>query len=70
MNKKNSQQIDLFDVPELIPIDIMGILSTHNEETNQYKELARLTVELEKVGYTFDYYLDAEPYNLRKLSND
>ena len=69
MNKDDIKQIDLFEYPELIPIDVMGILSTHNEDADQYKELARLVGELEKVGYTFDYYLDADPYNLRKLFN-
>jgi len=57
---------DLFETPELIPQDVQAILETFNEdEPNTYIELARLTNELEEIGYTFDYYLDAEPYGLR-----
>jgi hypothetical protein len=57
---------DLFETPELIPQDVQAILETFNEDTpNTYEELNRLTNELEAIGYTFDYYLDAEPYGLR-----
>tara|TARA_R110000868_G_scaffold407902_1_gene689890 strand:- start:40 stop:264 length:225 start_codon:yes stop_codon:yes gene_type:complete len=57
---------DLFETPELIPLDVQAILETFNEESpNTYLELDRLTNELDVIGYTFDYYLDAEPYGLR-----
>jgi hypothetical protein len=59
---------DLFETPELIPQDVQAILETFNEDTpNTYEELNRLTNELEAIGYTFDYYLDAEPYGLRPV---
>jgi hypothetical protein len=59
---------DLFETPELIPQDVQAILETFNEDTpNTYEELNRLTNELEAIGYTFDYYLDAEPYGLRPI---
>jgi hypothetical protein len=56
---------DLFETPELIPKEVMSILTTC--EDNTYKELDRLINELQTIGYTFDYGLDAEPFNLRKL---
>jgi hypothetical protein len=56
---------DLFETPELIPQDVQAILETFNEDADPYHELDRLTNELEAIGYTFDYYLDAEPYGLR-----
>ena len=57
---------DLFETPELIPQDVQAILETFNEDSpNTYLELTRLINELEAIGYTFDYYLDAEPYGLR-----
>jgi hypothetical protein len=57
---------DLFETPELIPSEVQEILETFDEDKpNTYLELDRLVNELEKVGYTFDYYLDAEPYGLR-----
>jgi hypothetical protein len=59
---------DLFETPELIPNEVQAILETFNEETeNTYLELARLVGELETIGYTFDYYLDADPYGLRPI---
>jgi hypothetical protein len=57
---------DLFETPELIPQDVQAILWTFNEDApNTYEELDRVTNELEEIGYTFDYYLDADPYGLR-----
>ena len=59
---------DLFETPELIPYDVQAILESFDEESpNTYAELDRLVNELESIGYTFDYGLDAEPFNLRKL---
>jgi hypothetical protein len=57
---------DLFETPELIPSDVQSILETFDEDApNTYLELTRLTRELEVLGYTFDYGLDADPYGLR-----
>jgi len=57
---------DLFETPELIPSEVQEILDTSDEDKpNTYLELDRLLNELENIGYTFDYYLDAEPYGLR-----
>ena len=59
---------DLFDTPDLIPNEVAEILNSFNEDTdNTYFELGRLQKQLEKIGYTFDFYLDAQPYNLRRL---
>lgn len=57
---------DLFETPELIPSDVMNIILTFNENT--YEECERVKNELEELGYTFDYYLDAEPYALRIIN--
>jgi hypothetical protein len=56
---------DLFETPELIPQDVQAILETFNEDADPYHELDRLINELEAIGYTFDYFLDADPYGLR-----
>lgn len=48
-----------------LPEEVMSILATC--EDNTYEELKRIQNELQTIGYTFDYGLDAEPYNLRKL---
>lgn len=57
---------DLFETPELIPSDVMNIILTFNENT--YEECERVKNELEELGYTFEYYLDAEPYGLRTIN--
>jgi hypothetical protein len=57
---------DLFETPELIPSDVQAILESFDEDApNTYLELDRMINELESIGYTFDYFLDAEPYGLR-----
>jgi hypothetical protein len=57
---------DLFETPELIPSDVQAILESFDEDVfNTYLELDRMINELELIGYTFDYFLDAEPYGLR-----
>lgn len=32
-----------------------------------YEELRNLLKEFEECGYTFDYYLDAEPFEFKKI---
>lgn len=59
---------DLFETPELIPENVQAIIKTFDENKGTYKELEKLFNELALVGYTFDYYLDAEPYGLRPLN--
>jgi len=59
---------DLFETPELIPDEVQAVLETFNEDSdNTYFELDRILSEIEELGYTFDYYLDAEPYGLRPM---
>lgn len=59
---------DLFETPELIPNEVQAVLDTFNEENdNTYAELGRIVRELRKLGYTFNYGLDAEPYGLRPI---
>jgi len=58
---------DLFETPELIPDNIKDILNSFDENRDPYKELKRVKEECEMNGYTFDFYLDCEAYDLRKL---
>lgn len=59
--------IDLFENPELIPANVMEVLNTFDENGDGYIECRRVLEEVEQLGYTFSYYLDAEPYFLRPL---
>jgi len=58
---------DLFETPELIPDEVKVVLETFDYDVDSYKELTRLVNEIEPLGYTFDYYLDGEPYGLRPI---
>jgi hypothetical protein len=59
---------DLFETPDLMPIDVQIVLESFDEDApNTYHELQRLVDEIEPLGYTFDYFLDAEPYGLRPI---
>lgn len=58
---------DLFETPELIPEEVQAVLETFDENADDYAELERILAEIEPLGYTFDYYLDADPYGLRPI---
>lgn len=58
---------DLFETPELLPNNVQEILNKFSEMDNTYEECEELVSELNQVGYTCDYYLDAVPYDLRKI---
>lgn len=58
---------DLFETPEKIPAEVNAILDKYREGEYTYTELPELQAELQKVGFTIDYYLDAIPYNLRAI---
>ena len=59
------QTIDLFSTPELLPEQIKAILDTFDVETLSYQDCETMLAEMEKLGYTFEFGLDATPFNLR-----
>ncbi len=61
-------KVDLFEHPESLSLEVQHIIyKFSNNGNNDYVDCAELVKELNSVGYTCDYYLDAEPYNLRKI---
>ena len=58
---------DLFETPEKIPQEVNTVLDKYREGEYTYTELEQLQTDLEKIGFTIDYYLDAIPYNLREV---
>lgn len=69
MNTEETNVIDLFEHPELIPQEVKDVLESFEQQAIDgftYEDLAKMLTEVEAVGYTFEYYLDAEPFNLRK----
>lgn len=61
---------DLFETPEKMPLNLFMIVEKWENKIMDglsYKQIGRFLDQVETVGYTFDYYLDAEPYGLRKI---
>lgn len=61
--------IDLFEDYESIPNDVREVLNKHQDdfENGDYIGLNKALKKLEKIGYTFDYYLDGVAYDLRPI---
>lgn len=58
---------DLFGCPEMIPDEINVVLDKYDPDNLSYSKLKNMLAECEQIGYTFEYCLDAVPYNLRKM---
>jgi len=65
--------IDLFEDYENIPEKVQNILDNYAEKFGDdlgdmdYKDMADMLNEVNEVGYTFEYYLDNQPYDLRPI---
>jgi hypothetical protein len=61
--------VDLFEDYENIPPKVQKILDKYEQgfEDGDYEILKKAHNELEKIGYTFEYYLDGQAYDLRKI---
>jgi len=61
--------LDLLETPEMLSAAVINALDKFERESElgcSYKACERLSYTLERLGYSFDYDLDGEPYNLRK----
>jgi len=59
---------DLFQHIETLPLEVQNVLNEFEEKWDESYEMCRLMKErLEELGYTFEYYLDAIPYDLKKM---
>ena len=58
---------DMFEFYDELPIEVKLVLDKYYDFDNTYENCANLVNDLEQVGWTCDYYLDAEPFDLRKL---
>lgn len=61
------EDLDLFNHLELVPQEVLDIISTFNEDEDVYVECERVIKSLNRLGYTSSYGLSGELYNLRKL---
>jgi len=62
---------DLFekDFSEL-PIEVQEVLSKYAYDEFDYENCGNLVDDLNRVGYTCEYGLDAEPFGLRRLTKE
>lgn len=68
METTKQNEIDLFEHYEDLPENVQAILTKFNEAKDEnYEDCAKLVEDLEKIGYTCEYYLDATLFNLKKL---
>jgi hypothetical protein len=59
---------DLFEFYEEQPEELKEVLRKYgNFEELDYEELKSMRAECKNIGFTFDFYLDAQAHNLRKL---
>jgi hypothetical protein len=66
--EKHFNMKDLFEHYNELPESILAILEKHKWGDENYQTIEAMQRELNANGYKFDYYLDAIPYNLRKMS--
>ncbi len=63
--------IDLFEQYDKQPPELKEIVDKYQEKYIEgdmdYKDTEEFLKEVEKIGFTFDYYLDNEPYDLRAI---
>ena len=58
----------MFECLEKLPKEVLEILDKYSYFMyNDYNDCESMVKELEAIGWTCDYYLDAEPFDLRKV---
>lgn len=65
----SQQGIDLFEDYENIPANVQSVLDKYEDAfmDGDYKELKKALTQLKKIGYTFEYDLDGQAYDLRPI---
>lgn len=63
-----SWEQDLFEVVDTLPDEVQKIVNSIAIDPS-YADLKVALEKIEKLGYTFDYYLDAVAFDLRLISS-
>jgi hypothetical protein len=66
---QEAQGVDLFEDYDQQPEELRAVIEEYREqlESEDYPQLEQALKALNAIGYTFEYYLDATPYDLRKI---
>jgi hypothetical protein len=59
---------DLFDTPELLPIEVQNVLEEFSYKDQTYENCQQLIAALELLGYTCDYDLNYNPFGLTNFN--
>ena len=60
--------IDLFEYVERLPKTVQHTIELYaNLDTLTYNDCKAFLIDMENQGYTFEFGLDAEPYNLKRM---
>jgi hypothetical protein len=62
--------LDLFETPNLWPVDLQAILLHYITKQQTYANLIQLEKDLLKIGYSIEYGLDCIAYNLQKIGTN
>lgn len=58
--------LDLFEFKDSLPIPVQDAINEAGE-VDTYEQCEELKTRLNALGYDFEYYLDAVPYNLHTI---
>lgn len=59
--------VDLFEYPELWPVNLRALLVSYMAKDPSYSNLIQLETDLLKIGYSIEYGLDCVAFNLQKI---
>lgn len=61
------EQIDLFESQENLPVEVWQIINDFAIKETNYEDCIEMQIKLQRLGYDFEYGLDAVPFNLHKI---
>jgi hypothetical protein len=62
-----NSKLDLFENYNDLPVTMLILLDEFEEKDNSYSNCEKLLKKCLKIGYSFEYGLDAIPFNLKKI---
>lgn len=65
--RTHKPKIDLFEFFDTLPIPVQDAINEAGE-VDTYEQCEALRWQLNALGFDFEYYLDAAPYNLHKIN--
>lgn len=67
-SNNETEETDLFEESETLPEAVQQIIEKYSNDDMNYDSCEKMLHEMNSVGYTFEYYLDAVPHSLKKMT--